>query len=239
MGKLYAALVSIALLAPPVRAADVAADVARAELARERRRLAADTARLSDTSRRLEAALAELGTACRAVADGAARADAGSDELARREEAVAAAEQDVRSLLEKRRLLADRIVDRKRSVAILEAELSTGRKRADTISGRWVVSVEPGEQRGVFRLTLDGTILSGEYTLEGGYSGSLRGTLINELVHLDRVDSKLGFTAVYSGRVARDGNTITGSWESTNFGTGGPGAGRWQAVREDDKEESK
>jgi hypothetical protein len=237
MDRFVAALVMAAVLAPPAGAAD-ASDAARAELSRERRRLAADTTRLSETSRRLEAALSSLASASRAFAEGAARADSGGDELSRREEAVAEAEQDVRSLLEKRRLLAERILDRKRSIGMLEAELGA-RKPADAISGRWMVTVEPGEQRGVFRMALEGTLVSGEYTLEGGYSGSLRGTLINDRLRLERVDSKLGFTAVYVGRLARDGATIGGTWEGTNFGTGGPGSGRWQAVREEEKEEPK
>ena len=234
MDTFVAALVMAAMLAPPAGAADVA-DAARAELSRERRRLAADTIRLSETSRRLEVALSTLASASRAFAEGAARADSGVDELSRREEAVAAAEQDVRSLLEKRRLLADRLLDRRRLIGMLEAELAA-RKPADTISGRWAVMVEPGEQRGVFRMTLDGTLISGEYTLEGGYSGSLRGTMINDRLRIERVDSKLGFTAVDLGRLARDGATIGGTWESTTFGTGGPGSGRWQAVREEERE---
>ncbi|MGH9399935.1 MAG: hypothetical protein ACRD00_06175 [Thermoanaerobaculia bacterium] len=237
MGRLAAALVIAAVLVSGVTAAQ-STEATRAELVRERRRLAADTTRLSDISRRLETALSQLGSASRAVAEGVGRADSGPDELARREEAVADAEQDVRSLLEKRRLAADRILDRKRSIALLEAELSA-RKPADAISGRWTITVEPGEQKGVFQLTLQGTLVSGEYTLEGGYAGSLRGTLINDRLRMERVDSKLGFTAVYVGRMARDGTTIGGTWEATNFGQGGPGSGRWQAVREDEREESK
>jgi hypothetical protein len=87
-------------------------------------------------------------------------------------------------------------------------------------------------------MSLDGTIVSGEYTLEGGYSGSLRGTLVNDRLRLERVDSKLGFSSIYYGRVAREGASIAGTWESTTFGGGEPGAGRWHAVREDEKEEA-
>lgn len=233
------ALAAVALLtvAGLASAAD-ASDAARAELGRERRRLSADANRLSDVSRRLETALSQLASASRAVTDAVSRADVGADEMTRRDDLVAEAEQEVRSLLDKRRALADRIVDRKRSIALLEAELAT-KKASDTISGRWTVSLEPGEQRGVFRMSLEGTIVSGEYTLEGGYSGSLRGTLINDRLRLERVDSKLGFTAVFIGRVARDGSTIGGTWEATTFGTGGPGSGRWLAVREEDREDSK
>ena len=238
MGRLFAAVVVAAFMVPVAIEAADATDAARAELVRERRRLAADATRLADISRRLDAALSQLASASRAVSDAVGRTDTGADETARREELVADVEQDVRSLLDKRRLLVDRIVDRKRSIAMLESEVAT-RKAADAVSGRWTVTIEPGEQRGMFRFALDGTIVSGEYTLEGGYSGSLRGTLINDRLRVERVDSKLGFTAVYIGRVARDGSTIGGTWEATTFGTGGPGSGRWSAVREEEKEENR
>ena len=86
-------------------------------------------------------------------------------------------------------------------------------------------------------MALDGTLVSGDFTLEGGYSGSLRGTLVNDRLRLERVDSRLGFSTVYFGRLARDGNTIAGTWEDTTFGTGSRGNGQWHAVREDEKEE--
>jgi hypothetical protein len=237
MMKRVLAAVSLLAVAGLASAAD-ASDAARAELLRERRRFAADSSRLSDVSRRLETALSQLASASRAVTDAVSRTDVGADEMTRRDDLVAEAEQDVRSLLDRRRALAERILDRKRSIAMLEAELAT-KKASDSISGRWTVTLEPGDQRGVFRMSLEGTIVSGEYTLEGGYSGSLRGTLVNDRLRLERVDSKLGYTAVFIGRAARDGSTIGGTWEATTFGTGGPGSGRWLAVREDDREDSK
>ena len=218
-------------------AADAAADAARAELARERRRLGADVRHLAEVTRRLETSLSQLAGAVRAVADATGRADSGPDELTRREDAVSAAEQEVRGLLERRRLLADRVVERRRTIAALEDDL-LGKKPPDAITGRWVVLVDPGEQKGVFRMSLEGTIVSGEYTLEGGYSGSLRGTLVNDRLRLERVDSRLGFSAVYYGRLVRDGPSISGTWEATTFGEGTPGSGRWKAVREEEKEET-
>jgi hypothetical protein len=86
-------------------------------------------------------------------------------------------------------------------------------------------------------MSLEGAIVSGEYTLEGGYSGSLRGTLVSDRLRLERVDSRLGFSAIFYGRVARDGSSIAGTWEATTFGNGTPGAGIWKAVREEDREE--
>jgi hypothetical protein len=216
--------------------ADAASDSARAELARERRRVTADVRALSEISHRLEGALTQLSSASRSVAEAASRAE-GPDELARREEALSLAEQEVRGLLERRRTIADRIVERRRTIAALEADLS-GKRTADALTGRWNILQDPGEQKGVFRMSLDGTIVSGEYTLEGGYSGSLRGTLVNDRLRLERVDSKLGFSTIYYGRVAREGSSIAGTWEATTFGAGAPGAGRWRAVRDEEKEEA-
>ena len=213
-------------------AADALSDGIRADLARERRRLAADARNLVETTRRLESALAQVSSGARSVADGSSRSDIGADEVARREDALTVSEQEARMLLERRRILADRVVERRRSIALLEAELAT-KKAPDALSGHWTILLDPGEQKGVFRMTLDGTIVAGEYSLEGGYSGSLRGTLVNDRLKIERVDSKLGFSAVYYGRLARDGRSIAGTWQATSFGTGEPGSGRWSAVREE------
>src|SRR5258708_4816276 len=235
MRRGLASLLAGLLTAAALLAAD-AADAARAELLRERRRLSAGSKTLTDVSRRLETALNQVGSAGRAVADAAARTDSGPDEIARREDAVSDAEQEVRALLEKRRLLADRIVERRRSIVALEGDLQT-RKPADALTGRWSVTVDPGAQRGVFRMALEGTIVSGEYTLDGGYSGALRGTLVNDRLRLERVDSRLGFSAIFYGRVARDATSIAGTWEATTFGNGVAGAGVWKALREEDRAE--
>jgi hypothetical protein len=218
-------------------AADPVAEFGKAELSRQRRLLTADVRALVEVSRRLETALSQLAGSVRAVSEGASRADAAADDIARREESVETSEQEVRGLIERRRLLADRLVERRRSIAALEADLQV-RKPADAISGRWTVTIEPGEQRGVFRMSLDGTLVSGDFTLEGGYSGSLRGTLINDRLRIERVDSRLGFSTIYFGRLAKDGASIAGTWEATTFGEGAAGSGRWRAVREEEKEET-
>jgi hypothetical protein len=104
----------------------------------------------------------------------------------------------------------------------------------DELTGRWNVVIEPGGQRGSFDLRLDGTIVSGVYQLSGGWKGSLRGTLIGEALHLERIDAQQGFVAVYNGRfVTRGGEKrLEGSWEATGLNTGGAAAGSWLARRE-------
>jgi len=212
--------------------ADAVSDVLKVDLARERRRLAADASALAEVARRLETAASDLSAASRAVADLAGRADASLEELTRREDAVAGAEQEVRTLLDRRRIVVERILERRRNVALLDAELRGKARPAapDLLTGRWTVTLEPGEQRGVFRMALDGSLVSGDYTLEGGLSGSLRGTLIGDRLRIERVDSQLGFVGIFYGRLAKDGSAIAGTWESTTFGAGAAGAGRWSAT---------
>ena len=237
LGLVFAVAVAVGTLL-----GDTVSDVLKADLARERRRLAADASSLNDVTRRLETAVADLSTASRAAADFAGRPDSSPEEILRREDAVALAEGEVRTLLDRRRIVVERIVERRRNMALLDAELrGKGRSAAaqlDLLSGRWNVSMDPGEQRGVFRMALDGTIVSGDYTLEGGFTGSLRGTLVGDRLRLERVDSQLGFVGIFYGRLARDGSSLAGTWESTTFGAGAAGAGRWRAtpIKEDTEE---
>jgi hypothetical protein len=213
--------------------ADAVSDVLRSDLARERRRLAADVTSLADVTRRLEAAVNDLAAAARSVADNVGKSDASPEDIQRREDAVSAAEGDVRTLLDRRRLVAERIVERRRNVVLLAEELRSKVRpaaTADVLSGKWNVTMDPGEQRGVFHLSLDNTIVSGDYTLEGGFSGSLRGTLVGDRLRMERVDSQLGFIGIFYGRLARDGSSVAGTWESTTFGVGAAGQGKWRAV---------
>jgi hypothetical protein len=241
MRRLSVGLVFVVAAAVGTLLADAVSDVLKADLARERRRLAADTSSLAEVTRRLETAVNDLSTASRAVADFAGRSDSSPEEILRREEAVALAEGEVRTLLDRRRLVVERILERRRNIALLDAELRGKSRPAaaqDLLSGRWNVTMDPGEQRGVFRMALDGTIVSGDYTLEGGFFGSLRGTLVGDRLRIERVDSQLGFVGIFYGRLARDGSSIAGTWESTTFGAGAAGAGRWRAapIKEDAEE---
>ena len=233
MRRILACLLAMAALGGVSLLGD-ANDIVKNELARERRRLATDARTLADLSRRLETSLNQLAAASRAVTDAVNKGEAPAEEISRREDVVAESEQEVRTLLEKRRLVADRIVERRRSIAALEQELTP--RKLDAVTGRWAVTLDPGSQRGVFRMALDGTIVSGEYSLEGGYTGSLRGTLVSDRLRLERVDSTLGFSAIFYGRVARDLTSISGTWETTTFGGGTTTNGVWRAVRETEEE---
>ena len=135
------------------------------------------------------------------------------------------------------RLVAERIRDRLRRIVVLEERLEgldvTVETTVGPLHGRWDVSMLPVSQKGVFDLKQEGTIVSGTYRLEGGWTGSLTGTLVERKVHLVRIDSKLGRSMEFEGFLASDGDTIRGTWQSYDLSTDMQPSGQWSAVRRD------
>jgi hypothetical protein len=212
-----------------------AGDGIRSLLGIERRALTAETRRLADLSRRLDSAVNDLTAASRALADAAGRSDSAlataSDAFTRALASVDAAAFDQRLCLERIRLLRERVGD-------LERESAAGRsEQEDPLSGDWRIRVDPGAQEGDLHFSLDGTIVTGSYSLQGGFTGSVRGTFVGDRVKIDRIDSRLGFLAVYYGRLMPDGVTITGTWEGTELNNAGPTSGTWTAERKPEPEE--
>jgi hypothetical protein len=162
--------------------------------------------------------------------------------VANAEDAVADAEARVRSEQERRQLLSARIAERVRRMAALRQEILRRREAArpadDPLSGKWEVTINPGPLRGVFRFVLDGTLVWGDYTLDGGFRGSLRGTLVADVVSLERIDSERGVDARFWGGLNRSQRRITGTWEATALAPAiGPVAGSWTAVPAKETEE--
>ena len=110
----------------------------------------------------------------------------------------------------------------------------------DPLSGRWALTIEPGDLDGEMFLILDGTLVQGRYELDGGFTGSLKGTLVSGRVRLERVDSQLGFAAIYYGRLKAQANPprLEGKWEATQLATGLPAGGSWVAQKIHEEEGS-
>jgi hypothetical protein len=214
--------------------ADTRADTLRSLLSLERRSLAAEIRRLAAISRRLESAIADLTAASRAASEAAGRDDAAmadaADALSRASGSVTAAALEERLALERVTLLRRRVGDLEREAA------GAGTRHEDPISGDWHIRIDPGAQEGDLHLSLEGTLLGGTYSLEGAMTGSVRGTYVGDRLRFDRVDSRLGFSAVFYGRLLPDG-TVAGTWEATDLSGGGPSSGTWSAVKRNDGEE--
>jgi hypothetical protein len=209
--------------------ADARSETARYLLRAERRELAADMDRVSGLGRELETALADLASASRAVGDASSRTEA---ELVAATDSLRRASSSVDAVVLEMTIASGRIARHRARIARLEADAAEGRAGAeDPLSGDWTMRVDPGSQTGEIHFSLDGTLVSGDYTLEGGFSGSIRGTLVGDRLRFERVDSRLGFNAVYYGRLVRGSDSISGTWEATELSSGGPSSGTWAAQK--------
>ena len=104
--------------------------------------------------------------------------------------------------------------------------------RSGVLDGTWELTVQPGLTGSAY-LVQQGTLVSGTYELSGGWTGSFRGTLVANKIRLERIDSQLGFAAIFYGELnlTADPAVIQGRWEATQLAAGMPSAGGWRAVR--------
>lgn len=125
----------------------------------------------------------------------------------------------------------DKIQERLRRIGLLTGGQTAAPKAADPVTGRWRVAIFPQNLTATFDLRLNGTVVSGSYTIDGsGSAGSFRGTYSGNVLRLERVDVKTGFDSLWEGIVGT--NQITGNWTTNELATGQPTRGDWTAVRE-------
>jgi hypothetical protein len=136
-------------------------------------------------------------------------------------------------LLSQETNLVETIRDRRRRIVLLleQVELLEGRERqeAGALTGTWDVVLMPLEQHGLFALRQAGTLVSGTYELDGGWTGSLQGTLVNRKVFLVRIDSKLGRMMELEGFLSGEETVIRGTWLNYELAGGEGASGHWSA----------
>lgn len=139
--------------------------------------------------------------------------------------AISGFQQERRSALEHRTMLAAMATEVERlSVEVGEAEAP--------LTGTWRLVVEPG-QDGTAYFQQQGTLVTGTYALTGGFTGSFRGTLVAGKVRLERIDSQIGFAAIFYGRLVGQGRNLRlqGNWEATQLASGLASAGNWTGTK--------
>lgn len=124
-----------------------------------------------------------------------------------------------------------RLEDRLRRIGFLEGEAGRPGTPTDPLSGTWRVTVTPQNQAGTWTLTLNGTLVSGTYKMNGGAAGSFRGTYSDNRLRLERVDATRGFDSVFLGSVDPATGRLSGSWTAQDLASGQPAQGQWSAVR--------
>ena len=146
-------------------------------------------------------------------------------------EKATAAEMADAAARENLRRLREQIAESRERIRILQDRIA-GLRRAvppepESLSGTWDVTLLPSGDRAVFTLKQTGTIVSGEYTQDGGWKGSLQGTLVNNKLVLHRIDSKLGPSSDLDGVVSSDLRSVKGTWQSRVLSDGSASTGAW------------
>lgn len=205
-------------------------EVEKTLLQEDRQRLARFRVERSD----LAARSAEARTAVDAAIEApdppsAARVDAlitDLDELDRKRLDLEASERGV----------LEQIRDRLRRIELLEERVASLAARAGgargPAAGTWDVVLMPSGQKGTFVLVQTGTLVTGTYDLDGGWTGSLQGTLIQRKLYLDRIDARVGRWGRFEGFVSPDGTRIRGNWTKLDVGSEGGSEGVWSGSRQ-------
>lgn len=206
------------------------ADVERTMLEDARDRYDALARRMADLRGEIELVRGALGDAVRE------REAPDSRRLNQLAEQLERAEAERAGLLLSERLLLDRISQHLRRLELFEQEVEDLEARQEgaegLLSGSWDIVLMPTGQRGTVALQQAGALLSGTYELEGGWTGSLQGTLVNRKVFLVRIDSKLGKSMELEGFLSSDGTRIRGSWLNYELAGGDGATGQWTAQRQ-------
>jgi hypothetical protein len=163
--------------------------------------------------------------------------DAKTEEITAREMEVARAEVELEVTTRQARDLRGRIREWHERIDLLQDRLGKLRKAlpsdSESLTGTWEITYLPSGDKGTLSLRQSGTLLVGEYTLEGGWAGSLQGTIVNGKVLLHRIDSKLGQSQNLEGQLSPDGGTIRGTWQNFILSGGSPTSGNWVAQKKE------
>ena len=209
----------------------------RVQLEIEQRRLDDALQRHSDVARaraRARDRVARLYRELDSMVEGRVQADA--EEILGREEEVVRVEGEMAARSREGREIRGVIREVHTRIEILSERIAKLRRRlpsdTETLTGNWEVAYLPSGDTGMFALRQSGTLLAGEYVLEGGWKGSLQGTFVGGKVLLHRIDSKLGRSSDLEGTLSGDGRTIRGTWQNFILSGGQPTNGSWVARKQ-------
>lgn len=210
------------------------AQSAAADFAAESRRLEDDVTAAQSAWEEQHRLYQDLLAAAQALEGALADADASSSTLRAMEDrysaALEAAVRQARLTSDKRR----RVYDGMDRLAASGRRVEQDKKAAFEVpipGGLWRIEVPDGDLVGLMRLTLKGTLVSGDYRLSNGRHGSLSGTYAGGRLELQRVDSQTGRDLSLTAEVDTGRETLAGAWQRTELASGGPAMGTWTGVR--------
>lgn len=157
------------------------------------------------------------------------------EQIEARQIEVKAAERAEAAVREEGHKLRDDIRDHKDRMALLAAQIDSLHASLpaprESVTGVWDITLMPSGDKGVFALFQSGTIVTGQYVLDGPFHGSLDGTLIDRRLLIHRIDSRLGRSMDLSATLSQDGQALRGNWENYDLSNGQARTGSWAARR--------
>ncbi len=99
------------------------------------------------------------------------------------------------------------------------------------LDGRWRIELAGAGITGLVDFDSEGTLVTGSYRLTNGSQGSIRGTLSNNRLELERIDWKTGFDTTLRGELDAAAGSIKGTWTAVDVSGGAPSSGDWTANR--------
>jgi len=235
---LWLVAVGIAAAGPawPAEEDDAAVTALTSSLGVEQALLEEDRGRWIDLAAKRAAVVARLARLHESLDAAVRRDEAGATaEIEQLVGHAEAAEAERAELLASERVLVERIRDRLRRIVLFQEQLTRLRGREPPgrgeLTGTWDVVLLPQDQRGTFELTQVGTIVTGVYRLSGGFTGSVQGTLVQNKIYLQRIDSQLGRSMEFEGRLSSDKIWLRGTWHGLDLSGGQAPDGQWSATR--------
>lgn len=99
------------------------------------------------------------------------------------------------------------------------------------LDGLWQIELAGAGIDGVVDFRSEGTLVTGTYRLSDGSRGSMRGTLVNHRLDLERIDWDRGFDTTLRGEFNAAAGVIEGTWIALDVSGGAPTSGSWTARR--------
>ena len=125
-------------------------------------------------------------------------------------------------------------------VGFLESEVKKVRdelqETQQVLDGHWSLTLMPSGTKGDIYLSQNGTLVTGDYRLDTGQTGSLQGTFVNNSVVLERIDARYGKMGRFEGVLTKDHQSIKGTWYSYDFASGQPLTGAFSMDRTQQEE---
>ncbi len=143
---------------------------------------------------------------------------------------------DVRKEMEDERArLVKSINDLYAEEKALKSELSKVRaemqETQQVLDGHWSITLMPAGTKGDVYLSQNGTLVTGDYRLDNGQTGSLQGTFVNNVLVIERIDQRYGKMGRFEGSLTKGGQSVKGSWYSYDFASGQPLTGPFSLDR--------